>query len=100
MENKELNQAYIPDEELENISGGESHTLLSTEVIVSDELGRPIKWKAEYPTYFETYHFECPKCSKYMHYGATGALYCDPCNDYFIWNLEKYRRVDRRVRKY
>ena len=105
MENdKNLNEnpafQELPDESLNAVAGGngfiEANTTIreldtTTPVAVQwDSLGRAIQWKKGN----ETYHYECPVCHRKMHFGSFGALYCDPCNDYFYWSPNSYRKLD------
>ena len=93
----------LSDESLNAVAGGngfiEANTTIreldttngETPVAVQwDSLGRAIQWKKGN----ETYHYECPVCHRKMHFGSFDALYCDPCNDYFYWSPNSYRKLD------
>ncbi|MDO4460604.1 MAG: hypothetical protein Q4C42_11110 [Clostridia bacterium] len=75
----------INEETLEKVSGGyEGYDLVNMdelpfEVLQYDSNGNPIKWKRG----SIIWHFQCPKCAGYMHWGTRNALYCDPCDDYW-----------------
>lgn len=86
----------LPDETLNQVSGGtrydeETKKLIEEarntkkEVLRSDYQGRPTQWKWISPTGKITiFHYECPTCKRWMHFGTLGALYCDPCDEYYL----------------
>ena len=87
----------LSNEELDKINGGRhghgpGHEgfgvppiAKTVEPIEWDEKGRAIRWR--YNT-GQTYHYTCPKCGRYLHFGAWSLLFCDPCDDYWF-SLDK-----------
>ena len=86
----------LPDGALEQVAGGSRYTKeivdmvkeaqnTKREVLRKDSRGRPIQWKWTSPDgTVSIFHFVCPTCGRWMHFGTLGALYCDPCDSYYL----------------